>query len=141
MSGRVSFLVSGFLFAVGLALSGMTQPAKVSAFLDFAGSWDPSLAFVMLGAVGVYFVADRISYRLLKPLIAEQFPRRPRTRINARLVVGATLFGVGWGLSGFCPGPAIVSVGAGASAALWFAPAMIAGMILFRLLDTAKKSA
>jgi uncharacterized protein len=131
MIGRAWFLVAGFLFAAGLALSGMTQPAKVSGFLDFAGDWDPSLAFVMLGAVGVFFVAHRGSQRLQKPLLAAQFPRPPRSRIDRRLVLGAAAFGIGWGLSGFCPGPALVSVGAGARAALWFVPAMIGGMWLF----------
>jgi uncharacterized membrane protein YedE/YeeE len=139
VSGRIWYLVSGFLFAAGLAVSGMTQPAKVSGFLDFAGSWDPSLAFVMLGAVAVYFVADRVSHRLRKPRFAEQFPRRPQMRIDASLVAGAALFGVGWGLSGFCPGPAVASVGAGAGAALWFVPAMMSGMILFNLLVPAQK--
>jgi uncharacterized membrane protein YedE/YeeE len=135
MSGRIWFVVCGFLFAIGLAISGMTQPAKVSGFLDFAGAWDASLAFVMLGAVSVYFVADRISSRLPKPLLAEQFPRRQRTRIDARLAIGAALFGIGWGISGFCPGPALVSVGAGARAALWFVPAMVGGMALHSLFE------
>ena len=115
---------AGLLFALGLGLAGMTQPDKIRAFLDVAGAWDPSLAFVMAGAVGVYFVA----YRLLRG----RAPAAPRG-IDRRLVAGAILFGVGWGLSGFCPGPALVSVGAGARAALWFVPAMVAGMALYRL--------
>ncbi len=129
---------AGFLFALGLAISGMTQPAKVSGFLDFAGAWDPSLAFVMAGAVGVYFAADRFARRARRPLFAEHFPPRPPARVDGRLVAGAALFGVGWGLSGFCPGPALVSVGAGARAALWFVPAMVAGMWIFKQLDRAR---
>jgi uncharacterized protein len=133
MKGRGLYVVAGCLFAVGLALSGMTQPAKVSGFLDVAGAWDPSLAWVMAGAVTVYFAADRVARRRARPLYAEAFPARPPTRIDARLIGGAALFGVGWGLSGFCPGPALVSVGAGLLAALWFVPAMLVGMALQRL--------
>lgn len=122
---------AGLLFALGLGLAGMTQPAKIRAFLDVTGAWDPSLAFVMVGAVGVYFAIDRLTRGRLRK-------RPPLVQgIDARLVVGAVLFGVGWGLSGFCPGPAIVSVGAGVTAALWFVPAMVAGMALYRLLSGA----
>lgn len=135
MKGRWLYVGAGFLFAVGLALSGMTQPTKVSGFLDVAGAWDPSLAWVMGGAVSVYFAADRIARRRARPLHAAAFPPRPMARIDARLVGGAALFGVGWGLSGFCPGPALVSVGAGVGAALWFVPAMLAGMALQRLVS------
>ena len=134
MKGRGLCVGAGFLFAVGLALSGMTHPAKVSAFLDVAGAWDPSLAWVMGGAVAVYFAANRFARRRARPLHAAAFPPRPPTRIDARLIGGAAIFGVGWGLSGFCPGPALVSVGAGVSAALWFVPAMLAGMALQRLM-------
>jgi uncharacterized membrane protein YedE/YeeE len=137
MKGPIWIVLSGFTFAVGLALSGMTQPAKVSGFLDFAGQWDPSLAFVMLGAVGVYLGADRLSRRLQKPVFAPQFPGRPGSRVDARLILGAAVFGVGWGLSGFCPGPALVSFGAGAHAALWFVPAMVAGMWVYRWMGRA----
>jgi uncharacterized membrane protein YedE/YeeE len=123
-------VVAGFIFALGLVLSGMTQPAKVSAFLDFAGHWDPSLMLVMGGAVSVYLVAWRLAGRLRKPLLAAHFPDPPSQHVDVRLLAGAALFGVGWGLSGFCPGPALVSVGAGAGAALWFVPAMVVGMLL-----------
>ena len=106
----------------------MTQPAKIRAFLDVTGAWDPSLAFVMIGAVGVYFVVERLTRGRLhqRPPLAHG--------IDTRLLVGAVIFGVGWGLSGFCPGPAIVSIGAGVKAALWFVPAMVAGMALYRVL-------
>lgn len=135
MKGRLWFLVSGFVFAVGLALSGMTQPDKVIGFLDFTGHWDPSLAFVMGGAVTVYLGAYRWTRRRPKPVFAETFPDLLRQPIDGRLIAGALLFGIGWGLSGFCPGPALVSLGAGTHAALWFVPAMIAGMGLHRLFD------
>lgn len=136
MKGRLWFLVSGFVFAVGLALSGMTQPDKVMGFLDFTGRWDPSLAFVMGGAVTMYLVAHRWTRRQPKPVFAETFPDPPGNSIDGRLIVGALLFGVGWGLSGFCPGPALVSLGAGMRAALWFVPAMVVGMGLHRLFDS-----
>ena len=125
----------GVLFAVGLALSGMTQPSKIIGFLDVAGHWDPSLAFVMAGAVSVYFFANRIARRRARPLFAPAFSALPQSRIDARLIVGAVLFGVGWGLSGFCPGPVLVSGGAGAAAALWFVPAMLVGMLLYHRFD------
>jgi uncharacterized membrane protein YedE/YeeE len=128
-----AFALSGLLFAVGLALSGMTQPAKVASFLDVAGRWDPSLALVMCGALLVYFAADRVARGLRRPWAAPAFaPRGPET-IDGRLLGGAALFGVGWGLSGFCPGPALVSVGAATRSALWFLPAMAAGLALARL--------
>ena len=134
MTARWLYVVAGFIFAAGLTLSGMTQPAKVSAFLDVAGAWDPSLAWVMGGAVAVYAAADRVARRRARPLFAATFPARPARSIDAPLIVGAALFGVGWGLSGFCPGPALVAVGAGVTSALWFVPAMLAGVALQRLL-------
>jgi uncharacterized membrane protein YedE/YeeE len=128
------YVVSGLLFSVGLVISGMTRPEKVSAFLDVAGRWDPSLALVMAGAVAVYFVAFRLTRGWRKPLFAETFPVLREPALDARLLSGAAVFGVGWGLSGFCPGPALVDGGAGAQAALWFVPAMVAGMALQRIL-------
>jgi uncharacterized membrane protein YedE/YeeE len=128
-------LVAGLLFSVGLCVSGMTQPAKVLGFLDFAGHWDPSLGFVMLGAVAVYFFADRFSRRLARPLHGGALPPRGTGAVDLRLVGGAAIFGVGWGLSGFCPGPAIVTLGSGALAALFFVPSMVAGMLLQRRLQ------
>jgi uncharacterized membrane protein YedE/YeeE len=128
------YALSGFLFAVGLVLSGMIRPDKVTAFLDVAGPWDPSLALVMAGAVGVYALAFRLSKRMRNPLFASSFPREPERGVDGRLLIGAAIFGVGWGLSGFCPGPALVDFGAGASAAWWFVPAMIAGMVVQRKL-------
>jgi uncharacterized protein len=108
----VSYFVSGVLFAVGLVLGGMTQPQKIIGFLDVFGHWDPSLAFVMLAAVGVHSVTYRLTMRRTKPLMAPGFLVPKRSDIDASLVVGAALFGIGWGLGGYCPGPALVGSGA-----------------------------
>jgi uncharacterized membrane protein YedE/YeeE len=140
MTSRIGLVIAGLVFALGLTLSGMTEPAKVSGFLDVAGHWDPSLALVMIGAVGVYFVANRIAQKRAKPIFAAEFPERASPAVDGRLVAGAVIFGVGWGLSGFCPGPALVSVGAGAGAALWFVPSMIAGMALYHLWERTVRS-
>lgn len=123
-------LVAGALFAVGLALSGMTDPGKVLGFLDVAGAWDPTLAFVMGGAVGVHFAWLRLSARFSAE--AADSSRLPQPRvIDARLLSGAALFGVGWGMSGYCPGPALVASAFGRREALLFSLAMLGGMVLF----------
>jgi uncharacterized membrane protein YedE/YeeE len=136
---------AGALFALGLALAGMNQPAKVIGFLDVSGDWDPSLALVMLGAIGVYFTAYRWARGRARPALARAFhlPARwsgalahrdqfSKRTIDAKLVLGAALFGVGWGLGGYCPGPGLSSLGAGSAEAVVFVAAMTAGM---RLLD------
>jgi uncharacterized protein len=120
-------LAAGTLFGVGLALSGMTLPRKVIGFLDVAGDWDPSLAFVMLGAVSVYAVAYRVMARRSRPLFASELALPSQRRVEPRLVVGAAIFGVGWGLAGYCPGPGITSLGSGASHAFLFVAAMLVG--------------
>ena len=122
---------SGLLFAVGLAVAGMTQPAKVVGFLDVAGSWDPSLAFVMIGAIAVYFVANRLVQGRAAPWIGSVFHLPTRRDIEPRLVLGAGLFGIGWGLAGYCPGPALTALGTGGFRALSFVASMAAGMLLF----------
>src|SRR5690606_31678874 len=121
-------LGSGLLFGVGLALSGMTQPSKVVGFLDLAGNWDPSLAFVMLGAVIVYFVSSRLVARRAAPLLGEVFHLPTRRDLDPKLIAGAALFGVGWGLGGYCPGPGITSLGAGLAAPATFVGTMALGM-------------
>jgi len=132
---------SGALFALGLAVSGMTQPAKVVGFLDVSGDWDPSLAFVMLGAVGVYLSVYRgLVARRAAPLYADRFSIPTGSQIDARLLGGAAIFGVGWGLSGFCPGPALVSLGAGTPSALWFVPAAVIGMLVYNRWGRASRS-
>jgi uncharacterized membrane protein YedE/YeeE len=129
MKRLVVAFACGVLFAVGLAISGMTHPSKVLAFLDFAGAWDPSLAFVMLGGVLVNVLLFRVALRRGKPLLAPSFALPARRAIDGRLVGGAALFGIGWGLGGFCPGPAVVSVAGGATPVVVFVVAMLVGMI------------
>ena len=131
----LSWLVAcagGALFSLGLAMSGMTDPAKVIGFLDVTGEWDPTLLFVMAGAVMVFGIAWRVSRRLRAPVLAPGFPELPE-RIDRRLLLGALLFGAGWGLAGYCPGPALASLGAGAAGSAPFVLAMIAGMYLHQL--------
>lgn len=121
--------VAGALFGAGLLLSGMTQPAKVTAFLDVGGGWDPSLARVMAGAIGVFAVAYRAIARRGRTLRGGRLHLPIRTHVDSNLLAGAAVFGVGWGLAGFCPGPAIVSLASGSTSAIVFVAAMIAGMI------------
>ena len=128
-SALVSFL-SGVTFALGLGLSGMTRPVKVIGFLDFFGAWDASLAFVMLGAIAVYFVAYRLSQLMRSPALAPEFSIPKRTDLDSRLFMGAALFGAGWGLGGFCPGPAITSLVSGAPPVTVFVAAMAVGIYL-----------
>lgn len=123
----------GLLFGTGLVLSGMADPAKVLNFLDFTGTWDPSLAFVMGGAVAVAFVGYRLVLRQPAPVAAERFHLPTARGIDERVVVGPAIFGFGWGLSGFCPGPALTGLGLGAPGTLAFVPAMLAGMWAARL--------
>jgi uncharacterized protein len=123
--------VAGLLFAVGLGISGMTHPAKVLGFLDFTGDWDPSLALVMGGGVLVNLVFFQLALRRGAPLLATSFSLPPRTRVDGALVGGSVLFGIGWGLGGFCPGPAIVSAVTGAAPVVAFVVAMLASMALF----------
>jgi uncharacterized membrane protein YedE/YeeE len=133
--GVLSF-VSGLLFALGVCLSGMVRPSKVLGFLDVRGDWDPSLALVMVSALGVYAIAWALVRRLRAPLFGGSFPGAPSRAIDARLVGGAALFGLGWGLGGFCPGPALVSVISGVPASLVFVASMGAAMIGYRWLDS-----
>jgi uncharacterized protein len=128
---RLAALAAGVVFALGLGLSGMTQPAKVLGFLDIAGHWDPSLMFVMGGAVLFGLVAFPRILRRPHPLFDSSFHLPTRKTIDAPLVVGAAVFGLGWGLSGYCPGPAVVSVVTGAPGALVFVASMLVGMAVF----------
>lgn len=134
----VIFLLAGILFGAGLTLSQMVDPAKVIGFLDFAGvadgSWDPSLAFVMAGALAVTFAGYRYALALGRPLAAPEFRLPTRKDIDARLAIGAALFGAGWGLAGYCPGPALASLAFGRVEVLVFVIAMVAGMAGSRLL-------
>ncbi len=136
MKNVISF-VSGLLFAAGLVVGGMTQPGKVIGFLDFAGNWDPSLAFVMGGAVLTYSVLYRFIVKRKRPLLHVRFHLPTRSDFQWRLVAGGALFGVGWGLAGYCPGPAVTSAATLTSRSLVFVAAMIGGMLLFSLFDKA----
>jgi uncharacterized membrane protein YedE/YeeE len=129
---------SGLLFAVGLVLSGMTVPARILDFLDVAGAWDPTLMFVMIGAIATFAPLYRLSNRRGRPKLAASFQVPTNRGIDRRLVVGAALFGIGWGLSGFCPGPAVVSAGTLAPQPILFVLAMLAGMLSFRWLERQK---
>jgi uncharacterized membrane protein YedE/YeeE len=131
---------TGLLFAVGLALSGMTLPSKVVGFFDFSEgltSWDPSLAFVMGGGMLVYLPVWRLVKGRARPLFDERWRLPTRKDIDGRLVLGAALFGIGWGLGGFCPGPALTSLATGATEVVTFVAAMLGGMLLFRVYEGA----
>lgn len=119
----------GLVFGIGLVVSGMSDPAKVLNFLDLAGEWDPSLAFVMGGAVAVSFVGYRLAWQRERPVLEDEFELPKTTGIDPRLVGGAALFGIGWGIGGFCPGPALTSVPLAAAGTLVFVPAMLLGML------------
>lgn len=132
-------VLSGAVFAIGLAVSGMTVPAKVTGFLDVGGGWDPTLALVMAGAIAVYAPVVRIVRRRRQPVVSDRFHWPTPRAIEARLIVGAAIFGVGWGLSGYCPGPALTSIGSGAASALVFVAAMIAGIVVTRAVGRARR--
>ena len=134
MTVLVSF-ISGLIFGVGLIVSGMANPAKVIGFLDLTGSWDPSLAFVMGGAVGVGAVAFFVARRRTMSFLGAEMRLAERAKIDRRLVLGSLVFGVGWGVAGFCPGPAVVALGMGQAKALVFMLAMLAGMGVFELIE------
>lgn len=133
--GPVAAIAAGALFGAGLVVSGMTMPAKVIGFLDFAGAWDPTLMFVMGGAIAVHAVAYRLVRRRASPLLGGAFHVPTRKDIDVRLVAGAAIFGVGWGLAGYCPGPAVASIVTGRLAPIAFVAAMLAGMWLVARLD------
>jgi len=130
-----SAFLAGLLFGLGLLVSGMANPAKVLGFLDIAGAWDPSLGLVMAGAIVVGLIAFRVAAQRRHSLLDEPMRLPTRRDIDRRLVLGSLGFGIGWGLAGFCPGPALTLVGAGESKALVFVLAMLAGMAVFELIE------
>lgn len=137
--GVIGALAAGLLFGLGLILSGMADPAKVLNFLDVAGTWDPSLAFVMAGAIAVAAPGFWLVRRRLAPLAGPLFHVPPADApIDRRLVIGAAVFGIGWGLAGFCPGPALVSVPLAAPGTLAFVAAMVAAIAVGALLQVRK---
>jgi uncharacterized membrane protein YedE/YeeE len=135
MKPSFSALVAGLVFGLGLILSGMANPAKVLGFLDLAGRWDPSLAFVMIGAIAVGLVAFGLARGRTRSLLGEPMRMPTATQLDRRLVGGSLLFGIGWGIAGFCPGPALVALGMGETKAAVFVLAMLAGMGIHALLE------
>lgn len=129
---RLLSLLAGLLFGAGLAVSGMIDPARVRGFLDLLGNWDPTLAFVMGGAMIPMAIAWGIKSRMRTPLVADSFDLPDTQQIDRKLAAGAVLFGMGWGISGLCPGPALANLAIAPAPALIFVAAMIAGMALHR---------
>ncbi len=134
MNRLTEFLV-GLLFGLGLILSGMTDPGKIIGFLDIFGAWDPSLAFVMMGAIAVGFIAFALAKKRTTTILGGALRLPTASHIDKRLIIGSTVFGTGWGLAGFCPGPALISMASGQIQALWFVSAMVAGMLAFEALE------
>jgi uncharacterized membrane protein YedE/YeeE len=135
MKNGLAALVVGFIFSLGLGISGMTQPQKVVGFLDLFGNWDPSLMFVMVGAIGVHLVSYRIIRRRNSPLLSMKWYVPEKKEITPALVLGAVIFGIGWGLAGFCPGPAVTALASLSVKPLVFVVSMIGGMLIFRAVD------
>jgi len=136
MMARVAAaLVSGLLFGLGLAVSQMVNPAKVLGFLDVAGRWDPSLALVLVATAGVALIGYRLALSRPKPVLAEAFTLPEKTAIDVRLVIGAALFGIGWGLAGLCPGPGFASLVFGHFQSLFFLGTMGIGLYMARQLN------
>jgi uncharacterized protein len=128
-------LLAGLVFGLGLIVSGMANPAKIHGFLDLAGRWDPSLAFVMTGAIAVGVIAFAMANKRTVSLIGAEMKLPSARHIDRRLVVGSALFGIGWGVAGFCPGPGLVALGMGEAKAVVFVAAMLAGMAVFEFLE------
>jgi len=131
-------LLAGLVFGLGLIVSGMANPAKVLGFLDLSGQWDPSLAFVMAGAIAVGALAFAVAGRRSASLIGAEMTLPTARRIDRRLVAGSAVFGIGWGIAGFCPGPGLVALGMGETKAVIFVAAMLVGMGIFELLERRK---
>jgi len=135
----LSAFVTGLIFGIGLIFSGMTDPSKIIGFLDLAGPWDPSLAFVMGGAVVVGFIAFRFARRRTAALLGGAMHLPTVRQIDRRLVLGSLTFGIGWSLAGYCPGPAVVSVGMGQEKAVVFVITMLAGMGIYELIERLRR--
>lgn len=137
----VSAFLSGLVFGLGLLVSGMANPDKVLSFLDIAGEWDPSLALVMAGAIAVGLIAFTLIKGRTHSLLGEPLRLPVKKDLDSRLLLGSLGFGVGWGLAGFCPGPALVALGTGAPKAIVFVAAMLAGMAIYEQLEKIKAGA
>jgi uncharacterized membrane protein YedE/YeeE len=129
-----SFVV-GFLFSLGLGISGMTQPQKILGFLDIFGNWDASLMFVMGGAVGLHLITYKLIRKRVHPIFDDKWHIPTNKKITPQLIIGSLLFGVGWGLAGYCPGPAIVSLVTGHFEVILFVSSMLFGMLIFKLVE------
>lgn len=132
MKGFFAALVIGLIFGLGLSVGGMTNPQKVLAFLDVAGDWDPSLILLMGSAIIVTFGLFRVAHRMRHPLLSKQFSWPQMKRIDIHVTLGPVIFGIGWGIGGVCPGPAIQLIATNSAAALWFIPAMAIGFWIGR---------
>ena len=137
---NIASLLSGLVFGLGLIISGMANPAKVLGFLDLAGAWDPSLALVMAGAIAVGLLSFGLAKGRTRSLLGAEMKLPTARHIDRRLVGGSLLFGIGWGVAGFCPGPALVALGMGQVKAVVFVAAMLAGMALFELLERRQRA-
>jgi uncharacterized membrane protein YedE/YeeE len=135
-----SAFAAGLVFGLGLILSGMSDPGKVIGFLDVAGNWDPSLAFVMAGAIAVGVFAFALARRRANAFLGGAMQLPARRDVDRRLVAGSLVFGIGWGLAGFCPGPALVALGSGYAKAAVFVAAMLAGMLVYSALQRSTSS-
>ena len=135
---HITAFAAGLIFGVGLLLAGMANPAKVLAFLDITGNWDPSLALVMGGAIPVSAIGFYLTRLRSDPLFGDSFQVPTNRKLDKRLVLGALGFGVGWGLAGFCPGPALVALGTGSLKAVLFVAAMLSGMVIFEMMEKRK---
>ena len=139
MKNSLGAFIAGLVFGIGLIVSGMFDPAKVQGFLDLAGKWDPSLAFVMAGAIAVGFFAFRIAGKRATAILGDAMQIPTRNDIDTPLVLGSVVFGIGWGLGGFCPGPALVSLGSGRTEAWAFVLSMVAGMAFYEVIESIRQ--
>lgn len=135
MKNNLSALLVGLIFSLGLSLSGMTNPEKIKGFLDVFGSWDASLIFVMIGAIGVHFLTYKLIRKRNSPLFSARWHLPQKSEITKSLIIGSVLFGIGWGLAGYCPGPAVASLTTLSSNVWLFFVCMIVGMFAFKIAD------
>lgn len=140
MKFSIASFVSGLVFGLGLLVSGLANPEKVLGFLDIAGLWDPSLALVMVGAIGVGLIGFLVAGKRSVTIFGSPIRLPTATDIDKRLVLGSLAFGVGWGLAGFCPGPALVLLGAGETKAIVFVVSMVAGMAIFEMIERSQQA-
>jgi uncharacterized membrane protein YedE/YeeE len=133
-------LLSGIVFGLGLILAGMSNPRKVLSFLDITGLWDPSLIFVMAGAIGVGIIAFTIAKKRTKAFLGDVMHMPTKQDIDRKVIVGGLVFGIGWGIAGICPGPALVLLGAGSKQGVIFLIAMLIGIVLYSVISNARKT-